>query len=162
MKRRRARLALNVQYAVSGDDLPKPAALRRWGRAALTRNARITLRFVGEAEGRALNRRYRRRDRATNVLAFVYHEGRGTHGIEGDVVLCVPVLRREAGEQGKLVAAHSAHLVVHAMLHLQGYNHAGAADAARMEARERSILARLGFADPYAAPASKRPRRDSQ
>jgi len=142
MKRRRARLALNVQYAVSGDDLPKPAALRRWGRAALTRNARITLRFVGEAEGRALNRRYRRRDRATNVLAFVYHEGRGTHGIEGDVVLCVPVLRREAGEQGKLVAAHSAHLVVHAMLHLQGYNHAGAADAARMEARERSILQR--------------------
>jgi len=162
MKRRRARLALNVQYAVSGDDLPKTAALRRWGRAALTRNARITLRFVGEAEGRALNRRYRRRDRATNVLAFVYHEGRGTHGIEGDVVLCVPVLRREAGEQGKLVAAHSAHLVVHAMLHLQGYNHAGAADAARMEARERSILARLGFPDPYAAPASKRPRRDSQ
>jgi len=162
MKRRRARLALNVQYAVSGDDLPKPAALRRWGRAALTRNARITLRFVGEAEGRALNRRYRRRDRATNVLAFVYHEGRGTHGIEGDVVLCVPVLRREAGEQGKLLAAHSAHLVVHAMLHLQGYNHAGAADAARMEARERSILARLGFPDPYAAPASKRPRRDSQ
>jgi len=162
MKRRRARLALDVQYAVSGDDLPKPAALRRWGRAALTRNARITLRFVGEAEGRALNRRYRRRDRATNVLAFVYHEGRGTHGIEGDVVLCVPVLRREAGEQGKLVAAHSAHLVVHAMLHLQGYNHAGAADAARMEARERSILARLGFPDPYAAPASKRPRRDSQ
>ena len=162
MKRRRARLALNVQYAVSGDDLPKPAALRRWGRAALTRNARITLRFVGEAEGRALNRRYRRRDRATNVLAFVYHEGRGTHGIEGDVVLCVPVLRREAGEQGKLLAGHSAHLVVHAMLHLQGYNHAGAADAARMEARERSILARLGFPDPYAAPASKRPRRDSQ
>ena len=162
MKRRRARLALNVQYAVSGDDLPKPAALRRWGRAALTRNARITLRFVGEAEGRELNRHYRGRDRATNVLAFVYHEGRGTHGIEGDVVLCVPVLRREAGEQGKLVAAHSAHLVVHAMLHLQGYNHAGAADAARMEARERSILARLGFPDPYAAPASKRPRRDSQ
>ena len=162
MKRRRARLALNVQYAVSGDDLPKPAALRRWGRAALTRNARITLRFVGEAEGRELNRHYRGRDRATNVLAFVYHEGRGTHGIEGDVVLCVPVLRREAGEQGKLVAAHSAHLVVHAMLHLQGYDHAGAADAARMEARERSILARLGFPDPYAAPASKRPRRDSQ
>jgi probable rRNA maturation factor len=161
-KRRGARLALNVQYAAAGDDLPKPAAIRRWARAALTRNARITLRFVGEAEGRALNRRYRRRDHATNVLAFVYHEGRGTHGIEGDVVLCVPVLRREAGEQGKLLAAHSAHLVVHAMLHLQGYNHAGAADAARMEARERSILARLGFPDPYAAPASKRPRRDSQ
>ena len=161
-ERRSARLALNVQYAVAGDDLPKPAALRRWARAALTHSARITLRFVGEAEGRALNRRYRRRDRATNVLAFVYHEGRGTHGIEGDVVLCVPVLRREAGEQGKLLAAHSAHLVVHAMLHLQGYDHAGAADAARMEARERSILARLGYPDPYAARASVEPQRDSQ
>jgi probable rRNA maturation factor len=158
-KRRGARLSLNVQYAVAGDDLPKPPALRRWARAALTRNARITLRFVGEAEGRELNRHYRGRDRATNVLAFVYHEGRGTHGIEGDVVLCVPVLRREAGEQGKLLAAHSAHLVVHAMLHLQGYDHAEAADAARMQARERSILARLGFPDPYAARARKRPRR---
>jgi probable rRNA maturation factor len=161
-ERRSARLALIVQYAVAGDDLPTPTALRRWARAALTRNARITLRFVGEAEGRALNRRYRRRDRATNVLAFVYHEGRGTHGIEGDVVLCVPVLRREAGEQGKLLAAHSAHLVVHAMLHLQGYDHAGAADAARMEARERSILARLGFPDPYAVRARARPQRDWQ
>jgi len=161
-KRRGARLALNVQYAVAGDDLPKPAAIRRWARAALTRNARITLRFVGETEGRKLNRRYRRRDRATNVLAFVYHEGRGTHGIEGDVVLCVPVLRREAGEQGKLLAAHSAHLVVHAMLHLQGYDHAGAADAARMEARERSILARLGFPDPYTARARAERRRGWQ
>ena len=161
-KRRGARLALTVQYAIPDQDLPKPASLRRWIRAALARNAKITLRFVGEAEGKALNRSYRRRNRATNVLAFVYHEGRGTHGIEGDVVLCVPVLRREAGEQGKLLAAHSAHLVVHAMLHLQGYDHAGAADAARMEARERSILARLGFPDPYTAPASKRPRRDSQ
>ena len=161
-KRRGARLALNVQYVVAGDDLPKPAAIRRWARAALTRNARITLRFVGETEGRKLNRRYRRRDRATNVLAFVYHEGRGTHGIEGDVVLCVPVLRREAGEQGKLLAAHSAHLVVHAMLHLQGYDHAGAADAARMEARERSILARLGFPDPYTARARAERRRGWQ
>ena len=161
-KRRGARLALNVQYVVAGDDLPKPAAIRRWARAALTRNARITLRFVGEAEGRKLNRRYRRRDRATNVLAFVYHEGRGTHGIEGDVVLCVPVLRREAGEQGKLLAAHSAHLVVHAMLHLQGYDHAGAADAAQMEARERSILARLGFPDPYTARARAERRRGWQ
>ena len=161
-KRQGARLALNVQYAVAGSDLPQPGALRRWARAALARNARIGLRFVGEAEARALNKRYRGRDRATNVLAFVYHEGRGTHGIEGDVVLCVPVLRREAGEQGKLLAAHSAHLVVHAMLHLQGYDHAEAADAARMEAREKSILARLGFPDPYIARAGGRPRRDSR
>jgi probable rRNA maturation factor len=161
-KRQSARLALTVQYAVRGNDLPKPPALRHWARAALARNAKITLRFVGEAEGRALNRHYRGRDRATNVLAFVYHEGRGTHGIEGDVVLCVPVLRREAGEQGKLLAAHSAHLVVHAMLHLQGYDHVEAAGAARMEARETAILARLGFSDPYASRAIARSQRLSR
>jgi probable rRNA maturation factor len=158
-KRRRARLALTVQYAVEADDLPTPALLRRWARAALARDAAVTLRFVGEAEGRALNGRYRRRDRATNVLAFVYHERRGTHAIDGDVVLCVPVLRREAGEQGKLLTAHSAHLVVHAMLHLQGYDHARSAEAARMEARETAILARLGFPDPYKVRTSaRRPR----
>lgn len=159
MKRRRPRLTLTVQYAVARDGLPSAASLRRWTLATLRRDAAITLRFVGEAEGRALNRRFRRRDRATNVLSFVYHEGRGTRGIDGDVVLCVPVMRREAEEQGKLLTAHSAHLVIHAMLHLQGYDHAHGADAARMEAREVAILARLGFPDPYAARASTRKRR---
>ena len=158
MKRHRARLTLTVQYAVANADLPIPASLRRWARATLSRDAKITLRFVGEAEGRALNRRYRQRDRATNVLAFVYHDGHGTRGIDGDVVLCVPVMRREAEEQGKLLTAHSAHLVIHAMLHLQGYDHTRAAEAVRMEAREVAILARLGFSDPY-APASSRKRR---
>jgi probable rRNA maturation factor len=159
MKRHRPRLALTVQYAVASEGLPTVASIRRWARAALGRDAAITLRFVGETEGRELNRRYRRRDRATNVLAFVYHEGRGTHGIDGDVVLCVPVMRREAEEQGKLLTAHSAHLVIHAMLHLQGYDHAHAPEAARMEAREVAILAGLGFTNPYAAQATSRKRR---
>jgi probable rRNA maturation factor len=158
MKRRRPRLRLTVQYAVASEGLPAAASLRRWARATFSRDAAVTMRFVGEAEGRELNRRFRRRDRATNVLAFVYHEGRGTHGIDGDVVLCVPVMRREAEEQGKLLTAHSAHLVIHAMLHLQGYDHTRAAEAVRMEAREVAILARLGFSDPY-APASSRKRR---
>jgi len=162
MTRRRPRLALTVQYTARSEGLPSAASLRRWTRAALRRDATVTLRFVGEAEGRALNRRFRRRDRATNVLAFVYHDGRGTHGIDGDVVLCVPVMRREAEEQGKLLTAHSAHLVIHAMLHLQGYDHAHAAGAARMEAREVAILARLGFPDPYAARANARMRRPSR
>jgi len=157
--KRLPRLTLTVQYAVAREGLPTAASLRRWVRAALAHNAAITLRFVGEAEGRALNRRFRRRDRPTNVLAFVYHDGRGTQGIDGDVVLCVPVMRREAEEQGKLLTAHSAHLVVHAMLHLQGYDHAHSAQAARMEAREVAILARLGFGDPYVARASTRKRR---
>ena len=156
MTERCPRLSLTVQYAVSGDDLPARALLRRWARAALAHDAAITLRFVGEAEGRALNRSYRRRDRATNVLAFVYHDVHGAHGVDGDIVLCVPVMRREAAEQGKSLAAHCAHLFVHGLLHLQGYDHEHAPGAARMEAREGVILARLGFPDPYAASAAAR------
>jgi probable rRNA maturation factor len=150
------RLSLSVQYAAPDTDLPARALLRRWARAALAHDAAITLRFVGEAEGRALNRSYRRRDRATNVLAFVYHDVHGAHGVDGDIVLCVPVMRREAAEQGKSLAAHCAHLFVHGLLHLQGYDHEHAPGAARMEAREAVILAMLGFPDPYSAIAPAR------
>jgi len=156
MKARRPRLSLTVQYAAPGDDLPARALLRRWARAALARDAAITLRFVDETEGRALNRSYRRRDRPTNVLAFVYHDVHGAHGVGGDIVLCAPIMRREAAEQGKSLAAHCAHLVVHGLLHLQGYNHKHAPEAARMESREVAILATFGFPDPYRAPARTR------
>jgi probable rRNA maturation factor len=150
MSAARPRLTLAVQYAASGGDLPARALLRRWARAALARDAAITLRFVDAAEGRALNRRYRRRDRATNVLAFVYHDAWGGRAVEGDIVLCAPVMRREARRQGKSFSAHCAHLVVHGTLHLQGYDHEHPPEAARMEAQEAAILARLGFSDPYA------------
>jgi probable rRNA maturation factor len=108
----------------------------------------VVLRFVDETESRALNRRHRQKDRPTNVLSFVYDDVYGASG--GDIVLCAPVLRREAARQGKVLAAHCAHLVVHGMLHLQGYDHERATEAARMEAREIAVLERLGFADPYA------------
>ena len=166
MNPRRAQLSLTVQYATADDDLPARAVLRRWVRATLTPGARsraaVTLRFVDEAEGRALNRKYRERDRATNVLSFVYDDELGMYG--GDIVLCAPVLRREAAAQGKPLAAHCAHLVVHGMLHLQGADHEAPAQAARMEAREIAILGRLGFPNPYAAAtatarASRRPAR---
>ena len=150
MSRGRPRLSLSIQYAVAARGLPARALLRRWVRAALlprTRRAVITLRFVGPAEGRELNWRYRSRRHATNVLSFVYDDERGTCG--GDIVLCAQVLRREAAAQGKPVTAHCAHLVVHGMLHLQGADHGNPDDAARMEARESAILARLGFPDPY-------------
>ena len=150
MSARRPRLSLSVQYAAAGDDLPARPLLRRWVIAALERDAVITLRFVDADEGRALNRTYRGKNSATNVLAFVYDDASG-----GDIVLCAPVLRREARKQSKTLAAHCAHLVVHGMLHLQGYDHHRATDAARMEAREVAILSRLGLADPYAV----RPRR---
>ncbi|HTS23238.1 MAG TPA: rRNA maturation RNase YbeY [Casimicrobiaceae bacterium] len=160
-RRPAAQLTLSVQYAVAADGLPARALLRRWVRAALlpaTRRAAITLRLVDSAEGRALNRRYRSRTRATNVLSFVYDDSLGS--LEGDIVLCAPVLRREAAAQGKPLTAHCAHLVVHGVLHLQGADHEDAADAVRMEAQEAAILARLGFADPYrprpAAPRGSR------
>jgi len=138
---------LAVQCAVAADDLPVRATLKRWTSAALERDARVTLRFVGVPEGRALNRTYRGRDYATNVLTFVYDSG---VPVAGDVVVCLPVVRREARAQHKRLRAHLAHLVVHGMLHLQGYDHERDADAAAMEARETEILRRLRYADPYA------------
>ena len=141
-------LTLSVQVATDAAGLPHRSTVRRWAREALTRDARVTVRFVGAREGRALNARYRKRDYATNVLTFVYD---AATPLAGDLVLCVPVLRREARAQGKSFRAHCAHLVIHGMLHLQGYDHERAADARRMESRETRILARLGYANPYAA-----------
>jgi len=104
----------------------------------------LTLRIVDGREGRRLNRTFRKKSRATNVLTFRYD------GMSGDVVLCHPVIRREARAQGKSVAAHYAHLVVHGVLHLRGYDHEKKRDAARMEAREIRILRRVGIGNPYA------------
>jgi probable rRNA maturation factor len=145
--RRKARPAVSVQYGVPRAGLPARVSLERWARAALRRTADVTVRFVGAAEGRALNRRYRGRDYATNVLTFAYSAA--GRALEGDIVLCAPVVAREARDQGKPVVAHFAHLVVHGLLHLQGYDHERDQDAQRMEAAERRILGKLGFSDPY-------------
>lgn len=143
----RPELSLAVQYACAGDGLPDRAQLRRWVRAALEMPLQATLRFVDAEEGRALNRDYRGKDYATNVLSFVYETAPRA---VGDLVVCLPVVAREAAEQGKPLKAHMAHMVVHGMLHCQGYDHeTGPRDAARMEAREREILARFGIPDPY-------------
>jgi probable rRNA maturation factor len=105
----------------------------------------VTIRVVGAAESRRLNRRFRGKDKPTNVLSFPYD----VPGALGDVVICAPVVNREAREQGKAPAAHWAHMVVHGVLHLLGHDHIRAADAKMMEARERAILARLSYPDPY-------------
>jgi len=139
--RRRRPNSVIVQYALARRGVPAPAALARWALAARPAGS-ITLRIVGAGEGRALNRRFRRRDYATNVLSF-------PHGRDGDIVLCHPVIAREARHHGKSVRAHYAHLVVHGVLHLRGYEHDDKASARRMEAREIRLLRRLGFADPY-------------
>jgi probable rRNA maturation factor len=152
-KPERARLALTLQIAVNSPGLPAKARLRRWLAAAVCRSAEITVRFVGAVEGRRLNRAYRGRDYATNVLSFGYGKpGRG-QVLTGDLVLCAPVLRREARAQGKPLAAHVAHLTVHGALHLQGHDHQTRGAAARMETLEKKILAKLGFPDPYAGDA---------
>ncbi len=151
-ERNAAKLKLTVQTAVNSPGLPTKAELRRWLAAALEQSAAITVRFVGAAEGRKLNRDYRDRDYATNVLSFGYGGSGSGHEqiLAGDLVLCAPVLRREAREQGKALAAHVAHLTVHGALHLQGHDHQKPRAAARMEALEKRILAQLGYPDPYA------------
>jgi probable rRNA maturation factor len=146
----RPRLALHLQVISRAAPAPASAQVRRWARAALKGPAEITVRIVGAAEARALNRRYRGRDYAANVLSFPYALRRGL--LQGDIVLCAPVIAREALAQGKAVQAHLAHLTVHALLHLQGYDHLRRRDSARMEALEKKLLAKLGYPDPYDAP----------
>ena len=147
-RRKAPTLSLSVQYASNDADLPGRPQIRRWVRAALLSDATVTVRFVDAIEGRAINAEFRGKDYATNVLTFVYDDD---HPRAGDVVLCAPVVRREAAAQGKPLADHHAHLVVHGMLHLQGFDHERRADAAVMETRETAILATLGLPDPYAA-----------
>jgi len=141
-------LRLSLQFADPAHRALLPRhKVARWIRAGLELPAAITVRIVGEEEGRALNRDYRHKDYATNVLTFDYVQ---EPEIEADLVLCAPVVEREAKAQKIALVAHYAHLLVHGTLHAQGYDHEVDDEAACMEARETEILAGLGFADPYA------------
>jgi probable rRNA maturation factor len=141
-------LSLSVQFACKDDALPSRQKIRRWVTKSLEGDsAEVTVRFVDAEEGQALNREYRHKDYATNVLSFPYVSN---PEMAGDLVLCLPVVLKEAAEQKKPAEAHFAHLIVHGMLHLQGYDHeTGESDAEIMEAREREILSALGYPDPY-------------
>jgi len=141
-------LSLAVQYATADQRVPSRSQLRRWIRASLGRDATITLRIVGANEGRELNRAYRKKDYATNVLTFVYDPS--PDGIlAGDIVLCAAVVAKEAHEQRKELMHHYAHLVAHGSLHLQGYDHEAEGDAEKMERREIALLGRMKIPDPY-------------
>ncbi len=150
--------ALAVQYAGT-TQAPARAQVRRWVAAALAavapaRNSVFTVRFVGSREGRALNHAHRGRDYATNVLTFNLHEEApaalaATLPVLADIVVCLPVVQREAREQGKTMTAHLAHMIVHGVLHAHGYDHQNDAQARRMEGLERAVLARFRVADPY-------------
>jgi len=139
-------LQLAIQGRTHFAELPARLTLARWVSGAVDGEAEITLRFVGSAEGRRLNRDFRGRDYATNVLTFSYAQ---QPAVTADIVLCVPVVRREAREQRKDPRHHLAHLVVHGVLHARGFDHETARPAREMEAQEVAILARLGIPDPY-------------
>ena len=144
----RPALKLSLQFADQSDRAALPRhKVRRWLRAALEAPAEITVRIVDEGEGRALNRDFRARDHATNVLTFDYSRA---PVVVADLVLCAPVVRREAEEQQLTPEAHYAHLLVHGALHAQGHEHEQDDEAERMEAMESQILAGLGLHDPYA------------
>ena len=153
------RLDVSVGYAVPRAGLPAAVSFRKWVAAALSgriREADLAIRVVGSREGRALNRHYRGKDYATNVLSFPADMAEGvklpkgvTMPLLGDLVLCAPVVAREAREQKKPLAAHYAHLTVHGALHLLGWNHEDDTEAECMERLEREILGELGVEDPY-------------
>ncbi len=148
-------IELDVQYASAAADLPSAEQLQQWVQAALTaaaynEPAELTIRIVDEEEGQALNRDYRQRDYATNVLSFPFDEAIELPlNLLGDLVICAAVVSREAAQQEKAVSAHWAHLVVHGCLHLLGYDHMNDDDADTMENLEVAIMAALGFANPY-------------
>jgi len=146
--------SLSIQRVSRLPGIPSDRLLRKWVRAALSAQSpapiefEITVRIVNAAEGRNLNSAFRGKDYATNVLTFVYHE-RDARRLQGDLVLCAPVVSSEAKMQGRLLAAHYAHLCVHGVLHLVGHAHESSREAKRMEALEVAILAGLGIDDPY-------------
>ncbi len=154
------KLTLSVQYADPRlqDTLTRPL-IRKWIKAALFAPAELTIRFVDAEEGQALNREYRGKDYATNVLTFAYNEGdefgapmADDEPTRADIILCTDVLQREAAEQRKTVEEHAAHLIVHGVLHAQGYDHEDDEEAEEMEGIETEIVTALGYADPYADP----------
>jgi len=140
-----AKLSLAVQYASDVPNIPTRPQFRRWAKAALQRDVSLTLRVVDEAEGRELNKAYRGKDYATNVLTFVLDD----EPLYGDVIVCAPVVEREAREQRKDMLAHYAHMTIHALLHLQGYDHEDDDEAAEMEALETQLMLKLRYPDPY-------------
>jgi len=149
----RPEFSLAVQFASEADTLPSRAQIRRWVAAALEHPAEITVRIVDADEAQALNQDYRDKDYVPNVLTFEYGEigqdesGRGVLG--GDVVICAPVVAREAHEQGKPLKHHYAHMTIHGVLHLQGYDHLDPAEADIMESREAAILKQFRIPNPY-------------
>ena len=144
---------LDVQYASACQNLPRVSEIGRWAEAALEdmdSDVGLSVRIVDEPESADLNRQYRNKSGPTNVLSFPFEDPPGVDSdILGDLIICAPVVHREAQEQNKPERAHWAHMVIHGIMHLRGYDHIDDEDAKRMETEEGMILSRLGFDDPY-------------
>jgi probable rRNA maturation factor len=154
MQEKKHKLELDVQYPDTRLEAEiTPAMIERWVQLSLLGPAELAIRFVDAEEGQTLNRDYRGKDYATNVLTFAYNEGAeltDDEPTQADIVLCTDVLQREAEEQKKTVEEHVAHLVVHGVLHAQGFDHENDEEAEEMEQLERDIMEALGYPDPYA------------
>jgi probable rRNA maturation factor len=147
-----SKLTIELQFASPAIEsavskAASPALIKKWIKGATPLGGLMTLRFVNAAEGKKLNLSFRQKDYATNVLTFPYELSK--NNLVADIIFCLPVLQKEAKEQGKLLKAHLAHLIVHGCLHAQGHDHEVGRDAKKMEALEIQILQKLGFANPY-------------
>jgi probable rRNA maturation factor len=148
----KSKLIIELQYASPAIEATltsqvSDSLIKKWVKAASTLGGQLTLRFVNAAEGKKLNFAFRKKDKATNVLTFPYELSKST--VSADIIFCLPVLQKEAKEQGKTLKAHLAHLIVHGCLHAQAYDHETMKDAQKMEALEVQILKKLGFSNPY-------------
>ena len=148
-----SKLEIDIQFASTAIEdkvltIASLAVIKKWVKSAVQLNGLITLRFVNAAEGKKLNFAFRNKDYATNVLTFPYELTKKT--LAADLIFCLPVIQKEASEQGKTVKAHLAHLIIHGCLHAQGLDHESAIEAKKMEGREIRLLQSLGFANPYA------------
>lgn len=146
------KLKIDLQYASSAIEsslskIASPALIKKWVKSATPLGGLMTLRFVNAAEGKKLNLAFRQKDYATNVLTFPYELSKNE--LAADIIFCLPILQKEAKEQGKLLKAHLAHLIVHGCLHAQGYDHEATKDAKKMETLEIQTLQKMGFANPY-------------
>jgi probable rRNA maturation factor len=148
-----SKLEIDIQFASAAIEdkvlaIASLVAIKKWVKAAISMNGLITLRFVNAVEGKKLNFAFRNKDYATNVLTFPYELTKKT--LTADIIFCLPVIQKEASEQGKTVKAHLAHLIVHGCLHAQGLDHENDTEAKKMEGKEIILLKSLGFANPYA------------
>lgn len=148
----KSKLIIELQYASPAIEATltsqvSDSLIKKWVKAASALSGQLTLRFVNATEGKKLNFAFRKKDKATNVLTFPYELSKST--VSADIIFCLPVLQKEAKEQGKTLQAHLAHLIVHGCLHAQAYDHETEKDAQKMEALEVQILKKLGFSNPY-------------